>query len=80
MRAALDAADGHAKTLQQGRNYAGIQYVGIPEFPAIGGQVATEVARALTGQQTVKQSLQKAQDAVNSALGAAGDGPGVKPD
>ncbi|MFG6468044.1 extracellular solute-binding protein [Roseateles sp. BYS87W] len=80
VRAALDAADGHAKALQQGRNYTGIQYVGIPEFPAIGGQVAAEVARALTGQQTVKQALQRSQEAVTSAMSAAGYGPGVKAD
>lgn len=72
VRAALDAADGHAKALNLNRNYTGVQHVGIPEFPAIGGQVAVEIAKALTGQQTVKQALQRAQDATTSAMAAAG--------
>ena len=79
VRAALDAADGHAKALNANRNYTGVQYVGIPEFPAIGGQVAAEVARALTGQQTVKQALQRAQDATTNAMAAAGY-TGTRPD
>lgn len=53
-------------------HYTGVQYVGIPEFPAIGGQVAAEIARVLTGQQTVEQALQRAQAVANAAVMAAG--------
>ncbi len=72
VRAALEAADGHARALNANRSYTGVQYVGIPEFPAIGGLVAVEIAKALTGQQTVKQALQRAQDATTNAMAAAG--------
>lgn len=57
------------------RNYSGIQYVGIPEFPAIGAQVAAELAKVLAGQQTVRQGLQRAQGQVTTALSAAGYPP-----
>jgi sorbitol/mannitol transport system substrate-binding protein len=52
--------------------YVGIQYVGIPEFPAIGGQVAAELARVLTGQQTVPQALERSQALTTAAMAAAG--------
>lgn len=79
VRAALDAADSHARALNAGRNYTGIQDVGIPEFPAIGGQVALEIARALTGQQTVKQALQRSQAIATQAMTAAGYGAAPAP-
>lgn len=73
VQAALANAEGDAAALN--RQYAGIQYVGIPEFPAIGGQVAAEVAKVLTGQQTVRQALQRAQVLTTSGMAAAGYAP-----
>ncbi|MES2205955.1 MAG: extracellular solute-binding protein [Pseudomonadota bacterium] len=42
--------------------YLGIQYVSIPEFPAIGHQVGLEVAKAMQGEQSIQQALMKAQE------------------
>ena len=41
--------------------YVGIQYVGIPEFQAIGTEVGQEISAALTGGATVEQALGLAQ-------------------
>lgn len=73
VQAALASAEDDAASLN--RQYAGIQYVGIPEFPAIGGQVAAELAKVLSGQQTVRQALQRAQALTTSGMTAAGYGP-----
>ena len=42
--------------------YTGVQFVAIPEFQAIGTTVGQAVAAALSGQQTVDQALQGAQE------------------
>jgi sorbitol/mannitol transport system substrate-binding protein len=41
--------------------YKGVQYVDIPEFQAIGSQVGQTVAAALTGNTSIDQALQQAQ-------------------
>jgi len=41
--------------------YVGIQYVGIPEFQAIGTVVGQEISGALSGSVTVEQALELAQ-------------------
>ena len=41
--------------------YVGIQYVGIPEFQAIGTEVGQEISAALTGGTTIEQALELAQ-------------------
>ena len=46
---------------QPPRPYTGIQFVGIPEFPAIGYQVGSEIAQALSGRSSVEQALRNAQ-------------------
>lgn len=43
------------------RPYVGIQYAGIPEFPAIGNQVGAEIAKSLHGELSVKEALSRAQ-------------------
>jgi sorbitol/mannitol transport system substrate-binding protein len=73
VRAALEGASAQARAPQH--HYAGIQYVGIPEFPAIGGQVAAELAKVITGQQTVPQALQRSQALTTAAMAAAGYAP-----
>lgn len=41
--------------------YAGVQYVGIPEFEDLGTKVSQEITAAIAGQETVAQALSKAQ-------------------
>jgi len=43
--------------------YVGIQFVGIPEFQALGTQVGQYLAGALSGQTTIDQALTQAQAA-----------------
>jgi sorbitol/mannitol transport system substrate-binding protein len=71
-QAALDGAGSQATAFN--RHYTGIQYIGIPEFPAIGGQVGAELAKVVTGQQTVPQGLQRSQAVATGAIAAAGYG------
>jgi ABC-type glycerol-3-phosphate transport system substrate-binding protein len=52
--------------------YIGIQYVGIPEFQAIGTQVGQFIAAALAGQTTVDEAMKKSQAAALSAMQQAG--------
>ena len=48
--------------------YVGIQYVGIPEFQAIGTEVGQEISAALVGRATVPQALALAQVETEHAL------------
>jgi sorbitol/mannitol transport system substrate-binding protein len=48
--------------------YVGIQYVGIPEFQAIGTEVGQEISAALAGRVTVEQALALAQADAERAL------------
>jgi sorbitol/mannitol transport system substrate-binding protein len=52
--------------------YIGIQYVGIPEFPAIGTQVGQKIARILTGERTVEHVLTECQRLVTDQMRASG--------
>lgn len=52
--------------------YTGIQYVGIPEFPAIGTQVGQKIAKILTGERTVEQVLMECQSLVTDQMRASG--------
>ena len=52
--------------------YAGIQYVGIPEFQAIGTEVGQEISAALTGGATVEQALALSQAETERALRQGG--------
>lgn len=55
-----------------GRPYRGIQWVGIPEFPAIGHALGGELARALGGEQDADTALSRAQDAVMRLMDDSG--------
>lgn len=57
---AIESADLNHSNLKP-KPYVGIQYVGIPEFPAIGDQVGAEMAKMLRGEQSVQEALVKAQ-------------------
>ncbi len=52
--------------------YTGIQFVGIPEFPAIGTQVGQEIARILTGTSSVTHALQTSQRLVTRQMQSSG--------
>lgn len=57
---AIDHADIKNSTLKP-KPYTGIQYVSIPEFPAIGEQVGMQILKALKGEQSVKDALRISQ-------------------
>jgi sorbitol/mannitol transport system substrate-binding protein len=48
--------------------YVGIQYVGIPEFQALGTEVGQEISAALAGNTTVEQALAAAQAEAERAI------------
>ena len=54
--------------------YTGIQYVGIPEFQAIGTQVGQTMAAVLTGKMPLDQALKSAQAATARTMQQAGYG------
>lgn len=58
----------------KGRNYLGIQWVSMAEFPAIGHLAGQEVSRAVNGRQSVEQALQNAQIGISRLLQDAGYG------
>ncbi|HET8726922.1 MAG TPA: sugar ABC transporter substrate-binding protein [Alphaproteobacteria bacterium] len=68
---AIETAD-PIETTADPKPYSGVQYAGIPEFQAIGTQVGQMVAAALTGQMSVDQALQSAQQATERAMSQAG--------
>ncbi len=52
--------------------YTGVQFVGIPEFQAIGTTVGQDIAAALAGQDTANQALAKAQASTRRTMEQAG--------
>ena len=58
--------------------YTGIQYVGIPEFQAIGTQVGQTMAAVLTGKMPLDQALKSAQAATARTMQQAGYGKDKK--
>ncbi|QPC83358.1 sugar ABC transporter substrate-binding protein [Phototrophicus methaneseepsis] len=52
--------------------YVGVQFVGIPEFQGIGTDVSQYIAEALSGDATVEEALQRANDATREAMEEAG--------
>ncbi len=52
--------------------YTGIQYIRIPEFPAIGTQVGQKIAEVLTGGITIVQALKELQRQVSEQMQASG--------
>ncbi len=68
---AIVHADIHDSSLEP-KPYAGIQYVGIPEFPAIGNQVGMEIEKALTGKISVKEALAASQEKTAAQMKRSG--------
>ncbi|PIE34706.1 sugar ABC transporter substrate-binding protein [candidate division KSB3 bacterium] len=68
---AIQSADPTDSTLHPSP-YNGIQYVSIPEFPAIGAQVGQKIAEVLTGKVSVNQALKELQRSVSEQMRASG--------
>ena len=69
VRDAIENAD-YSKPSSLPVPYVGIQYMGIPEFQAIGTAVGQELSAALAGRSTVQQALSESQAEVERALQA----------
>ena len=52
--------------------YTGVQYVGIPEFQAIGTQVGQSISGALAGKMSVDEALAASQEAAKKAVEQGG--------
>jgi len=52
--------------------YTGVQFVGIPEFQAIGTTVGQNIAGALTGATTLDAALKSSQTAAERAVKKGG--------
>lgn len=61
-KAAIESADPDNPGLQP-RPAPGIQFIDIPEFPALGTSVSQDVSAAIAGQTTVAEALDKGQTA-----------------
>ncbi|MET1027992.1 MAG: sugar ABC transporter substrate-binding protein [Dongiaceae bacterium] len=68
---AINSAD-PIDTTKNPKSYVGVQFVGIPEFQAIGTQVGQTMAAALTGQMPVAQALKTAQASTERVMRQAG--------
>jgi sorbitol/mannitol transport system substrate-binding protein len=69
--AAIQSADPNNPTLQP-TPYRGIQYVGIPEFPALGTQVGQIMTRILEGEIAIDQALKNLQRLVYEQMRISG--------
>ncbi len=71
----VEDAINHSNPTGQTKNprpYTGAQYVGIPQFQAIGTSVGQTVAATLAGSETVDQALASAQASTNRTIRQAG--------
>ena len=68
---AIDSSNPTGST-KEPRPYVGAQYVGIPQFQAIGTQVGQTLAGTLTGQTSVDQALKSAQSATERTMRQSG--------
>jgi len=67
----IENADVNNSTLKP-KPYTGIQYVGIPEFPAIGNQVGIEMAKMLAGEQSIDDALKQSQSITKEQMRNSG--------
>lgn len=68
---AIETADPNDATVDK-VPYTGVQFVGIPEFQAIGTEVGQQIAAALAGTVSVDDALKAAQDAADRAVTQGG--------
>ena len=71
VRQAIEGANVNDSTLNR-KPYVGIQYVGIPEFPAIGNQVGLQIMKALKEEQSVEEALAQSQSIVYQQMQDSG--------
>ena len=68
---AIQGADPEDNTLKPSP-YSGILYIGIPEFSALGNKVGIEVAKAVKGENSIKQALENMQQVVEEQMRLSG--------
>lgn len=68
---AIEKADLIDSTLKA-KPYRGIQFVGIPEFPAIGRLVGIHIAEVIKGEESVENALRNAQKSVQELMDKSG--------
>jgi len=68
---AIQTADPNDATVEK-VPYTGVQFVGIPEFQAIGTEVGQHIAAALAGTETIDAALKASQEAADRAVTQAG--------
>ena len=68
---AIEAVDVHDATLPKSP-YQGVQFVGIPEFQAIGTSVGQQISAALAGQKSVADALKAGQTMAEREMRKAG--------
>ena len=68
---AIQTADPNDATVDK-VPYTGVQFVGIPEFQAIGTEVGQHIAAALAGTETVDAALKASQEAADRAITQGG--------
>ena len=68
---AIQEADPIDSTLKP-KPYTGIQFVGIPEFPAIGHQTGLLMVKVLQGEMTIDDALKDSQKLVDNLMKKAG--------
>lgn len=68
---AIQTADPRKQTLLP-VPYTGIQFVAIPEFPALGGKVSELLAEVLADKKTIDRALKEAQEFVTAQMKASG--------
>lgn len=68
---AIKSAD-PVTTTAKPKPYNGVQYVGIPEFQALGTRVGQLIAASLTGQKSVEDALTEAQTTADRTMRQAG--------
>ena len=69
--AALNSTDPNKNTLKPSP-YSGIQFVPIPEFVSIAGFTGQQITKALEGEITVEQALDRAQKIASREMRRAG--------
>jgi sorbitol/mannitol transport system substrate-binding protein len=68
---AIEDADPLDSTLKP-KPYTGIQFVGIPEFPALGHQVGLNIVKVIEGTMSVEEALKASQNSVSKLMKKSG--------
>lgn len=68
---AMETANPNDPSLKPVR-YSGIQYVGIPEFPAIATQIGQLMAKTIRGEMSIDDALAQSQEVAKNQMRASG--------